>query len=466
MSAPTEAEVAYAGVLGQAALLRDGRLTSIALVDLLLNRIARLDGRLQAFRMVFAEEARAAAAAADAARQNGDQRPLLGVPIAVKDNVDVRGHSSMFGTGSPEPAAADDDELVARLRAAGLILIGKTHLPELALWAATESQTHGITRNPWDLNRAPGGSSGGSAVAVAAGMVPAAHATDGLGSIRIPASACGLVGLKPTYGAVPAPDHWNGLSHAGFLTRSVADTAALLDAVAGDGDDGLTAAIAAGPGSPLRIATSTAAATPVRPVHDVRDAMARASSILRHLGYDAVKRRPPYGSRLSMSTTVRYLDGMAQELAGLADSSQTERRTRRLARLGRRLPDGAVPWAMREGEEFGRRMARFFDDVDVLVTPTMPVLPRRAGCLTDRGLTRTINLMLPCAAYTAPWNGCGLPALSLPIGTTKGGLPVGIQLIAPAGEEGRLLALAAAIEPIAGWLDRRVDEGALAAPLP
>jgi amidase len=457
-----EDAIAYAGVVGQAALLRSGGLSSVELVEILLRRIARLDGRLRAFRTVLADEARAAAAEADSARQAGDSRSLLGVPIAIKDNVAVRGQAALLGTGSPEPVADEDAELVRRLRAAGLIILGLTHLPELALWAVTESKWNGTTRNPWDDRRAPGGSSGGSAAAVAAGLVPAAHATDGLGSIRIPASACGLVGLKPTHGFLPIGDHWNGLSHAGFVTRSVQDTAALLDA-ARDGASELASSLE--PPSALRIAVSTRAATPTRPVAEVSRALDGAVGLLRGLGHTVVETDPPYSAGLAGSNPARYLAGVAQDVAALVDPGATEGRTRALARLGGLLPASTVTWARRQGGEFGTAMAAFFDDIDLLVTPTMPVLPRPAGALAGRGLLRTLGLMLPCAAYTGPWNACGLPAISLPIATTDGGLPIGIQLVGPRDSEALLLSLAAAIEPVAGWLERRVDGPASVSPL-
>jgi amidase len=450
-----EAEIAYAGVLGQAALLRDGRLSALELVNVLLSRIGRLDGRLRAFRVVLADEARAQAAEADAARRGGDPRPLLGVPIAIKDNLAVRGQAALLGTGSPEPVAVEDAELVRRLRAAGLIVIGLTHLPELAMWAATESKTHGITRNPWDQRRTPGGSSGGSGAAVAAGMVAGAHATDGLGSIRIPASCCGLVGLKPTHDLVPAADHWEGLSHAGFVTRSVRDTAALLDVATADTHD---FAGRLGAPTPLRIAVSTRAPTPARPVAPVREVLDRARGILRDLGHMLVEADPPYGATLGPANTTRYLVGVAEDVDHLVDPGEIESRTRVIAGLGRRLPAGAAPWARRQGEEFAAAMAGFFDEVDLLLTPTMPVLPRAAGCLAGRGVARTLSLMVPCAAYTGPWNGAGLPAISLPVGTTATGLPIGVQVVGPAGSDAGLLGLAAAVEPVAGWLDRRVAD--------
>jgi amidase len=451
-----EADVAFSGVAGQARLLAEGRLTSAGLVDLLLRRIERLQPRLNAFRVVFADEARAAARAADEARAAGDTRPLLGVPIAVKDNVAVAGQRALMGTGSPEPTSDTDDVLVARLRAAGLVVMGLTHLPELALWAATESQHHGITRNPWDTDRAPGGSSGGSAAAVAAGLVPAAHATDGLGSIRIPASSCGLVGLKPTHGRVPLgpdPDHWLGLSHAGFVTRSVEDSALLLDAVIEPAPglaDGLVE-----PAS-LRVAVSAKPSTPVKVHPEVRRVVDEAADRLRDLGHHVVHRDPPYRSAVANANTVRYLAGVAKDVSHLTDRTATERRTRTLARMGRAFPGRTVAWARRTGEGFGERVTRgLFADVDVLVTPTVPLLPVRAGSVAGRGLAGTLPSMLPRAAMTGPWNACGLPAISVPVGTSADGLPIGVQLIAPAGSDALLLGLAATLERSIGWTARR-----------
>ncbi len=224
------ADLVFAGIARQAALVRSGQISSRELVEACLGRIARLDPALNAFRVVLGERASAEAAQADARRGAGDERPLLGVPVAVKDVADVAGETTTHGTGAHGPAAVRDSELVRRLRAAGAVIVGKTHTPELALWGFTESATFGVTRNPWSPDRTPGGSSGGSGAAVAAGMVGAASASDGLGSIRIPAACCGLFGLKPQRGRVPlAPDddHWHGLSVAGVLTRSVLDIAAV-----------------------------------------------------------------------------------------------------------------------------------------------------------------------------------------------------------------------------------------------
>src|SRR5215216_1581595 len=234
-------ELAFAGVARQAELIRAGEVSSRELVELYLERIERLDSELNAFRKVMAERALVDAQQADGRRAAGDDRPLLGVPIAVKDVQDVTGEVTRWGTDAFSTPAAQDSELVRRLRAAGAVIIGKTNTPELAIMGDTEGPAFGITRNPWNTDRSPGGSSGGSAVAVAAGLCAAGTASDGAGSIRIPASCCGLVGLKPQRGRIslaPLDDHWYGLSVAGFLTRRVADTALLLDVAARQAPDG------------------------------------------------------------------------------------------------------------------------------------------------------------------------------------------------------------------------------------
>ena len=227
------ADLAFAGIACQAELIRGGEVSSRELVELYLARIEAIGPRVNAFTEVLAERALTEAEEAD----RGGEGSLRGVPIAIKDVEDVRGVVTQFGTGAFDRPAAADGELVKRLRAAGAVIIGKTTLPELAICAFTESQRWGITRNPWDTQRSPGGSSGGSGAAVAAGLVGAASASDGGGSIRIPAAFCGLFGLKPQRGRLPLTpaDHWWGLSVHGCLTRTVLDTALFLDATADHG---------------------------------------------------------------------------------------------------------------------------------------------------------------------------------------------------------------------------------------
>src|SRR5690242_9889123 len=229
-------EIAFAGAARQAEMVRAGEVSPKELVQLSLDRIARLDPELNSFRKVFAEKAMLEAEQAEARVKGGDERPLLGVPIAIKDEVDVAGEVNTHGTdGFTEPAKADA-EFIRRLREAGAIVVGLTLLPEMAICGFTESATYGVTRNPWNLQRSPAGSSGGSAAAVAAGLVPIASAGDGGGSIRLPAASCGLFGLKPSRGRIslaPLEDGWHGLAVLGCLSRNVLDTALWLDITAG-----------------------------------------------------------------------------------------------------------------------------------------------------------------------------------------------------------------------------------------
>ena len=228
--------IAFAGIAEHARMLRDREISSVELVGLFLDRIESVDPSLNAFADVFSDEARAEAADADRRLAAGESAPMLGVPIAVKDELDIAGKVARHGTLAYDTPARFDSEHVRRLRAAGAVIVGKTRLPELAITAFTESEFTGDTRNPWDTSRTPGGSSGGSAAAVAAGLVGAASASDGAGSIRIPAANCGIFGLKPQRGRIslwPESEHWYGLSKTGCLTRRVIDTALWLDVTAG-----------------------------------------------------------------------------------------------------------------------------------------------------------------------------------------------------------------------------------------
>jgi amidase len=449
-------EVAYAGVVGQRELLRSGRITAVELLQICLDRIDRYDGRLRAFRTVLADAARAEAEAADAAQ---DDRPLLGIPIAVKDNVPVVGVGASMGTASPEPAAPRDAELVRRLRAAGAVIVGTTNLPELALWPFTESVTFGATRNPWNVSRTPGGSSGGSAAAVAAGMVAAATASDGGGSIRIPAACCGLVGLKPQRGRVPVglagddAEHWQGLSSFGCLTRTVADSAVVLDVLTA----GALGSDLPEPG-PLRIGWTVKGGAPTPVDAEVRRALDEVLEVLRDQGHEVFEAVPSY-SGVGESFLTRYARGTRDDLVRLVDPSCVEPRTRAVAAMGARMPDALLARARRLGDEAAQRLSVLPGGADVLVLPTIPHPPMPVGALTGM---RTLALAGRVTPFTAPWNVTGQPALSIPSGVNADGLPLAVQLVARPGEDALLLRLAARLEAALRWPDRRPPLDSLA----
>lgn len=445
-AALTDDEIAYAGIAGRRDLLQAGRVSAVELLEHSLSRITRLDPQLGAFRRLF-PTARAEAEAADTAIAAGTARPLLGIPLAVKDNLAVEGHAPSQGTASPEPVRTRDAEIVRRLRAAGAVIVGSTNLPELALWPFTESRAFGETRNPWDVRHTPGGSSGGSAAAVAAGMVAAAHATDGGGSIRIPAACCGLVGLKPGRGFVSlAPDveHWHGLSSAGCVTRTVADTVSVLEVLQ---DTTLPLSDPVG----LRIVWSVATPLPQPVDPRVVAALHDVLGTLRDLGHVVEAADPSYAG-VQESFLVRYAKGVADDLAGLTDPTVTEPRTRLVAALGRAMPARLLTRAHRLGDEAAARLATLPGRADVLVTPTMAGPPPRVGALAGR---RTLALAGRQVPYTPTWNVTGQPAMSIPAGWTPEGLPLAVQLIGAPGSEALLLSLGAQLERVRGWPQRR-----------
>lgn len=445
-------QLAFAGVARQAELIRSGEVSSRELVILYLERIERLDPQLNAFRNVMSERALVDAQQADGRRGAGDERPLLGVPIAVKDAEDVTGEVTSWGTAANSTPAAQDSELVRRLRAAGAVIVGKTNCPELVIMGDTEGPAFGITRNPWNTDRSPGGSSGGSAAAVAAGLCAAATASDGAGSIRIPAANCGLVGLKPTRDRIPlAPleEHWYGMSVVGFEARSVEDTALLMSVGAADED--LRDSFSRPPGR-LRVAVSAKTVLPTRVHGDVKRVLDETAGRLRSLGHAVEKSDPPYPP--VSPATVRYLAGIAQDADERVERPERlQRRTKGFARMGHAIPRPALDWALREDDT--ERMRPFFERHDVLLTPVSAVPPVRAGEWEGLGAVRTFLGMAQAHPFALEWNLTGQPSMSVPTGRSEDGLPIGMQLVGRHGEEATLLALAAQLEGELRWTERR-----------
>jgi amidase len=466
-------EVCFAGVTGQLELLRAGRVSSVELVAAYLDRIARLDGDLNAFRLVFAERAREDAVRADARRAAGEDAPLLGVPVAVKEDTDLAGLPTTSGTDAVSRVAEHDAEVVARLRGAGAVVLGRTRAPELCLWPFTETGFGGVTRNPWSREHSPAGSSGGSAAAVAAGLVAAALGSDGGGSIRLPAAATGLFGLKPQRGRVslaPHPQVWTGLSVAGPITRTVADAALLLDVlhgpVAGDRHAARPpatsfVAAATAPTGRLRIGVALRpwpVGGRVDPV--VRDAVLDIARELARAGHRVQSRNPPLVDPTGLlSYGPRYVRSAADAAAEVDDPRRLARSTRGVAAFGRRYPRRVVTAAQRHGERVTARVNRVFDHVDVLLTPVTPRPPLRVGELTGRSWLATLLAAQRFAAFTTLWNLTGNPAASVPAGWTASGLPLAVQVVGRPHDEATVLAVAAALEQLRPWADRRPPTG-------
>jgi amidase len=453
------ADLVFAGPARQAQLVASGEVSPRELVDACLGRIARVDRQINAFRVVLGEEARAEA---DALGDDPGGRPLFGVPVAIKDDMDVAGQQTMFGTGILPPPATRDSEIVRRLREAGAIVVGKTNVPELTIWPWTESAAHGITRNPWHLDRITGGSSGGSAAAVAAGMVGLATGSDGLGSIRIPAACCGLFGLKPQKDRVAiapktAETGWHGLTHYGVLTRGVRDTAYVLDAIA-DRPPGEPFASAAGR-TPMRLRVAMSFKLPplllARPDREVRRAVESVAGTLGELGHEVVERDPPYEVGPFFRGIARWFRGIRDDAIATGEVGRLERKTRAMKRIGDVTPAARVARSRAEEAEYAQRLDAFFDDVDVLLTPMTTQAPFLAGRSAERGVVWAYNRASTFVPWPGAWNVTGQPAASVPAGWNADGLPLAAQLVARTDGEGTLLSLAAQLEEARAWTDRR-----------
>lgn len=464
--------VEYSGLAEQARRLAEGTVTSTVLVQAALGRIAATQPTLNAFRATRPEAALAEAAEADRRLARGDRLPLLGVPMAVKDDTDVAGLPTRFGCAGDLPDKAEDGEAVRRLRAAGAVVVGKTNACELGQWPFTEGPAFGATRNPWHTGHTPGGSSGGSAAAVAAGIVPAALGSDGAGSIRIPAAWTHLVGIKPQRGRVsvhPYDDCFQGLTVNGPLARTVGDAALLLDAVAGPhpGDRFQPTAVDASAASrrePGRLRIALAWRAPFTATYNpldrsIRRAVADLADALTGLGHTVEEARPRYGL-IGLSFLPRATAGIAEYVDRHPHPALLDPRTRGAARSGRRLAGRALRTARTREAHQHRRIGAFFDTYDVLLAPTTAVPPPRIGTFDTMPAWRTDLTMASACPYAWPWNVLGWPGVNVPAGFTPEGLPIGAQLLGPAGSEPLLISLAAQLEDDQKWFAHRPPEPA------
>ncbi|MET0233583.1 MAG: amidase [Kibdelosporangium sp.] len=446
----------FVGLQRTAELVAAGDASSVEVVTDALDRIEKAQPSLNAFRRLRRKEALAEAAQADERRAGGERAPLLGVPIAVKDDTDIAGEPSAFGCAGDFPARTTDSEVVRRLRQAGAVIVGKTNTPEFGQWPFTEGHAFGTTRNPWDVAYTPGGSSGGSAAAVAAGLVPAATGSDGLGSIRIPSAWTGLVGIKPTRGLVssdPLPDMWNGLATHGPLARTVEDAALLLDVIAATGTRMRDGALRE-PGR-LRIALALRvpfSLAPARLDPQVRKAVVRLGRALARLGHEVKLASPKYGL-VGLGVFPRSLGGLRDAAGQVPDMRLLDKRTQLNTRMGT-LARPLVKLSRLHEQFERRRLGRIFDTADVILAPTTATPPTPVGHYDGLSNFATTRAMIAACPYAWPWNVLGLPGINVPAGLTSAGLPIGAQLVGAENTEPMLISLAAQLQKEERWQDR------------
>ncbi|GAA2685291.1 MULTISPECIES: amidase [Actinoplanes] len=414
-----------------------------------LEQIAISDPSLGAFRVVRGGEALTEAEKVDD-QEDLANLPLAGVPVAVKENTPVAGLQTWHGSAAartPEVAEVDH-EVVRRLRGAGAVVVGVTKMPEMGLWAVTDDPD-GVTRNPWDLDRTPGGSSGGSAAAVAAGLVPIAQGNDGLGSIRIPAACCGLVGLKPGRGVVPVDfgdNDWFGLVENGVLTTTVADAALGFSVLAGQSPAKLVEP------SKLRVGVSLRSPIAgVKPDEPNVSAVAKASKLLVDAGHDTVSADPRYPNGVALGVLATWFAGAYKNSEGL-NVRELQPRTQRHIRLGKAVTRaGLIRQTQRDA--WRARSIRFFADhnVDLLLTPALATAPPLALQYSAIPWYRNMRANAEYAPYQAPWNFAGLPAIVVPVGFRPDGMPLAVQLVGPPDSELLLLAVAGQFEVQNPW---------------
>ncbi len=470
MTAPLDSLLDSHDGLGLAALIRRGEIAAPELLEAVISRIEARNPAINAVVHRLYDQAHA-----DLAEVPPDS-VFAGLPFLLKDLYTFR-RGVPCGNGSrwfKDYVAPFDDAMVARWRAAGLVVVGKTATSEFGLNVATETRQHGTTRNPWNPDYSPGGSSGGAGAAVADGMVPLAHASDGGGSIRIPASCCGLFGLKPSRGRNLTTDAWAGITVFHAVSRSVRDSAALLDAICGPPRDHpyslprpgtpFLQAVEAKP-KPMRIAWTTRTPEDVALHDDCRRAVEQASRLAEEMGHQVEEASPGIDhEKLEQAMIVIVAANIADALGpdnpllGMAaQRDDVETMTWRFAERGARITAADYIRAVRTVRAIGDRLHAFLGEYDILMTPTMAQPPMRLGTLDPLrddfdGFNRAIQ---PYVAFTQMFNMSGQPAASLPLYWGDDGLPIGVQIAAPLGEEARILSLAAQFEAACPWFDRR-----------
>jgi amidase len=455
----------------QARKIRRREISPVEVIDHYLDRIGEIDPQLNAYVTVAAEQARAAALDSESALLAGpadELSPLYGVAVSVKDNTDVAGvpttcSSKLFADFVPDV----DAPVVARMRAAGMVVIGKTNVPEFDT-SFTDSELNGPCRNPWDLERSPAGSSGGAASAMAARLCSVAHGSDGAGSVRVPASFCGLVGFKASRSrAAPGPDTpfdtSAGTAAQGPLSYDVEDVAHLLDVMIGVYSNEYWVSkppipfgevIAERP-STLRIATCVAAPMDVAVDEPCVAAVEQTADILASLGHRIDRDRGPDWDAALRAGAALHSPALATRV-DLEDVGRVEQTNQMLVKMGWGLGAASMLRAVEDSNRLQHEFIGFWDEIDVLITPTCGMVPPRLDyapwTLTPEEHMRRLFFDFP--NFASPFNATGQPAITLPVGWTSSGLPVGVQLVAARGRDDLVLCLAAALQAECGWQHR------------
>jgi amidase len=432
--------------------VRTGQVSAVEVLEVHLSRIAERDSALGAFTRLLPERARADAAAVDA-HPDRASLALAGVPIAIKDNIAVEDIPTGNGSQAlPGHHAPEDDVIVARLRAAGAIVVGVTRCPELCVFGSTDEPS-GTARNPWDPTRVAGGSSGGSAAAVAGGLVPLAHASDGMGSVRIPAAANGLLGLKPGRGLIPVAgdldgQHWFGMTQHGPIATTVGDVAVALDVMA----DVSRFGDAGEPSRVFRVAVSCSAPAPGLFVGtEQKAAVRRMADALAAAGHEIIDADPPYDTVAMIDLMVRWTAGTAADIEVLgADPARLQPRTRRHAAVGRVLAK-LRPVQVAQADRWKSKVDTFLGEYDLLLTPAMLSAPPQGHGWYERGWLANVMQGLRWVPFASAWNLAELPAAAVPAGIDQLRMPLSVQVIAPRGCEDDLIAALRQIERVQPW---------------
>jgi amidase len=458
-----------ASALDLAGALRRKEISAVELLDACLAVVDERNSELNAVIWRNDEEARASAADADRRIAAGEEAPFLGVPIPIKDLTPVAGWPVTYGSnGAPEGPSEESELVVDALVRAGFVLCARTNTPEFGVITAAENTRYGASLNPWDTTRSPGGSSGGAAGAVAGGMFPIAHANDGGGSIRIPASYCGLVGYKPSRGRVPRlAQSWLGAVVEGVVSRTVAESAVVLDAISRT--DPLAWYNAPGqhrsfaeqsratPGA-LRIGLMAEAPLGIPTDSECTAAARAAAKLLEGLGHSVEEVEVPTISEEMVPPFIALTQGGLADYEGV-DWAKTEPHIVHQRELAGQTGAYEYVLAARTLELLSRReLARWGRDFDVLLTPTSAILPPKAGSILaaqHAAPDQPVFDVVASVSFTAFGNVTGLPGVSLPLHWTEEGLPVGVQLLGGPWQDGALLALSAQLEAAAPWAARR-----------